>query len=382
VNSNYIKLGAYAGLLMLMAISYGVHAAECTDLIGCSSGGGDSWDPMQKLDEIGNPQAEQSQAPSASIPALSRVKRWNMSAYGFEDGQNKSSQSSAQEASSEAAQNNVPAKPAPAKGADENINVASQRSERAVSMLVPIDDATNADILLDVSENSSKHIRGSVVLPYTEFALDMNTGALKSVDEVAKILGNAGISQNDSVLIYGECLPCGGGPSLATYVYWIMKSLGHEKVKVLDGNVENWEAKGLPITSEAKILLPKNYTPNFTRKYTAAYDYVKDASENGYTQIIDARTPAEYGSGNILGSINIPYDNVLNNKSLKSDDSLKKAFAILDKDRPVVVYTNTGVKASVVWFALEMTGYDAKLYSLADWIMNQPSQGNSTNNTA
>jgi thiosulfate/3-mercaptopyruvate sulfurtransferase len=109
------------------------------------------------------------------------------------------------------------------------------------------------------------------------------------------------------------------------------------------------------------------------------YDYVKDASENGHVQIIDARTPAEYGSGNILGSTNIPYDNVLNNKSIKSEDSLKKAFAILDKNRPVVVYTNTGVKASVVWFALEMMGYDAKLYSLADWIINQPSQNNTTN---
>jgi thiosulfate/3-mercaptopyruvate sulfurtransferase len=378
VNSNHVILGACVGLLMLIAISYGVHAAECTDLIGCSSGGGDSWDPMQKLNEIGNPQAEQPQAASVSIPALSRVKRWNMSAYGFEDEKNKSSQNSTQKAAQEARQNNVPAEPA--KGADEDI--ASQRSEQSLSMLVPIDRVTNADILLDVSENSTKHIKGSVVLPYTEFVLDLNTGSLKSVDEVAKILGNAGISQNDSVLIYGECLPCGGGPSLATYVYWIMKSLGHEKVKVLDGNVEDWEAKGLPITSEAKILPPKNYKPDFTRKYTAAYDFVKDASENGYAQIIDARTPAEYGSGNILGSINIPYDNVLKNRSIKSEDALKKAFAILDKDRPVVVYTNTGVKASVVWFALEMMGYDAKLYSLADWVMNQPSQGNNTNNTA
>jgi thiosulfate/3-mercaptopyruvate sulfurtransferase len=158
-----------------------------------------------------------------------------------------------------------------------------------------------------------------------------------------------------------------------------MRSLGQKNVKVLDGNVEDWEAKGLPTTSEAKILPPKTYTPNFTTKYIAMYDYVKDASENGHVQIIDARTPAEYGSGNILGSTNIPYDNVLNNKSIKSEDSLKKAFAILDKNRPVVVYTNTGVKASVVWFALEMMGYDAKLYSLADWIINQPSQNNTTN---
>ena len=32
-------------------------------------------------------------------------------------------------------------------------------------------------------------------------------------------------------------------------------------------------------------------------------------------------------------------------------------------DRPVVVYTNVGVEASLVWFALTLSGYDARLYS-------------------
>jgi thiosulfate/3-mercaptopyruvate sulfurtransferase len=29
------------------------------------------------------------------------------------------------------------------------------------------------------------------------------------------------------------------------------------------------------------------------------------------------------------------------------------------------------MKASVVWFALEMMGYDARLYSYQDWAANQ-----------
>jgi thiosulfate/3-mercaptopyruvate sulfurtransferase len=97
--------------------------------------------------------------------------------------------------------------------------------------------------------------------------------------------------------------------------------------------------------------------------------------KSGQAQIIDARTFQEFGSGSITGSISIPYTSVLNGKKIKGEDQLNKVFMILDKDQPVAVFTNTGMKASVVWFALEMRGYDARLYSYKDWMANQPSKG-------
>jgi len=33
----------------------------------------------------------------------------------------------------------------------------------------------------------------------------------------------------------------------------------------------------------------------------------------------------------------------------------------------VVVFTTTGTKASVIWFSLDMLGYDAKMYTYRDW---------------
>ena len=58
--------------------------------------------------------------------------------------------------------------------------------------------------------------------------------------------------------------------------------------------------------------------------------------------------------------------------SVKPQEDLQKVFAKLEKDRPVVVYTNVGVEASLVWFALNLSGYDARLYSWRDWLENQP----------
>ena len=203
-----------------------------------------------------------------------------------------------------------------------------------------------------------------MVIPYTEF--DIRAGVVKPVSEIARILGDAGISREDSVLIYGECLPCGGGPSVATYVYWIMKSLGHEKVLVLNETVEDWEAMGRDRTKDAQILPGRVYTPAETANYTATYEFVK----SGQAQIVDARTLREFMAQTIPGSISIPYGSVLEGKKIKSMDELNKVLAALDKDKPVVVFTNTGMKASVVWFALKMMGYDARLYSYKDWMAN------------
>jgi thiosulfate/3-mercaptopyruvate sulfurtransferase len=348
-------------LLAVMAITQNAYGAECASLGGGCDDGGD-WDPMAKLDEIGKPTTISQQQAGVKWPEKSRQMRWNMSDSGQEDEENTALETPVKAEATKTTQNAIPVKVA-------EDPASMVRSPEAKTILAPLDTVTDGDILLDVSENSSMHIAGSVVIPYMEF--DVQAGVLKPVPEIAKILGDAGISRNDSVVIYGECLPCGGGPSVATYVYRMMKSLGHEKVMVLDGTAEDWEATGRATTKDAVILPSKTYIPSETANYTATYEFVK----SGQAQIVDARTLQEFGSGSIPGSISIPYTSVLNGKKIKGEDQLDKVFMILDKDQPVVVFTSTGMKASVVWFALEMMGYDARLYNYQDWVENQPPKG-------
>jgi len=244
----------------------------------------------------------------------------------------------------------------------------AERSDEFNQMLVPIADVSSSDLLLDISENSTRHIQDSIVIPYTDFIMD---GIFKSVPEITQILGGAGISRNDSIVIYGECMPCGGGPAPATYIYFMMKCLGHENIRVLDGTIEDWAAAGLPTTNESMTKPPANYTPMFTTDPMASYDYVKSGEAN----IVDARSFHTFNLSSIPEAVNIPSDNVLINGSIKNETALKEVFANLNKDKPVVVFTDTGIKASVVWFSLKMLGYDAKLYSWQDWLANQASEG-------
>jgi len=245
----------------------------------------------------------------------------------------------------------------------------SQRSDAFAQVLVPLSAVGSQDVILDISPAATEYIEGAVAINYEDF-LDQNK-RLKPVPEVAEMLGNAGISENDSVLIYGECQPCGGGPSAATYVYWALKYLGHQKVSVLDGGIDDWVAARLPTQAEPATLPPKTYTPTIRPEILATYEYVV----SGQAQIVDARTLQEFGIGSIPGAVNIPYETVLDEKRIKDQAELEGAFAALTKSRPVIVYTNTGIKASMVWFGLTLLGYDARLFTWQDWLDNQPELG-------
>lgn len=222
------------------------------------------------------------------------------------------------------------------------------------------------DIVLDISPNATRYMEGAVNINYE--GLLGEGSQLKSVAEIATLLGEAGISSNDSLVIAGECLPCGGGPSPAIFTYWLLKYLGHEKVRVLDGSIDDWAAARRNTSNKSAARPKTDYIPLLKPKLLATYEFVV----NGGAQIVDARPARDYGIGSIPGAVNIPYEVVLVNESIKQEENLQKVFVGLEKDRPVVVYTNVGVEASLVWFALHLSGYDARLYSWRDWLENQP----------
>ncbi|MCX6677745.1 MAG: rhodanese-like domain-containing protein [Methanothrix sp.] len=247
-----------------------------------------------------------------------------------------------------------------------SLQTVESSSDSFASVLVPLEGANDSGIIIDISPNPTEYIPGAISIPYTKF---LGPGAaLKPVSEMAAVLGEAGISQDDAVLIYGECQPCGGGPSAATYVYWIMLYLGHENVKLLDGGIDDWVAAMQPTVTQPASLPSQSYAPAIKADLLATYEFV----HSGTPQIIDARTAKEYEAGSIPGSVNIPYDRVLDGKRIRGLGDLEELFSTLDKNRPVVVYTNTGVKASMIWLALNLLDYDARIYSWQDWQANSP----------
>jgi len=240
------------------------------------------------------------------------------------------------------------------------------RTSEPAGAIASLDSISPEEVILDISPSAPAYIEGAVNLNYDHFFSE--GGEIVPAAEMARLLGDAGISNKDSLLIAGECLPCGGGPSPAFFTYWALKYLGHEKVRVLEGTIEDWKAAGLNISNRSAIRPGTEYVPNIRPELLATYEYVATSG----TQIVDARPANAYELASIPGAINIPYQSVLVNDSIKPVQDLEKLFTDLDRNRTVVVYTNIGVEAALLWYALVLSGYDARLYTWQDWLESQP----------
>lgn len=378
-NQNWITwICIGAGLFTLAVLAHVAQASECGDLghyigVNCSGSSGSDWDPMAELDNMGTGNADKSSTQTQPNWAkVSREYRWKQPVSAFNNSSSTGANTpQAARAASAGSSNSVelpanqsisepvskPASQPISKTVSEPANNTEQkRSSSFYTMAAPLSNVSQFDVLLDVSDGVSKFIPGAIHIDYLDF---QNNNTLRPVSELAKILGNAGISRNNSVLIYGECKPCGGGPAVSTYAYWIMRYLGHDpaEIRVLDGGITDWAQTDHPVANETETRPKANYSFEQSKRLLATYDEVK----SGGFQLVDARSLQEFGAESIPGSINIPYDMVMTNGRIKDEAKLEKLFSGIRKDKPVVVYTTTGVKASLVWFALDIMGYDARL---------------------
>lgn len=226
-----------------------------------------------------------------------------------------------------------------------------------------------SDTVLDISSNATAYLDSALNINYESFL--ERGGALKPVSEIASLLGDAGLVSDDSLIITGECMPFGGGPAPAFFTYWLLRYLGHEDVRMLQGDSDDWQAAGLNISNEPSVRAKAAYLPRIQADLLATYEF----AAAGGAVIVDARPARDYEIGHIPGAVNIPYEDVLENGSLKSNEQLQEVFSGIHKDRAVVVYTNLGIEAAITWFALESLGYDARMYSWRDWLVNQPQFG-------
>ena len=230
----------------------------------------------------------------------------------------------------------------------------------APGMLKPLDAISEKDVVLDVSSRRSPgeaHIRGGVHIAAKSFFYE--NGTMRSVSELAAILGGAGISNQDALMVYSDSF----GSGEATAVLCMLRYLGQEDLRALDGGLDNWISASLPMETKENVRQPVSYVPNLRAGILADYDFVK----SGQAQMVDARSFQEYGKARIGNATFISPENVLEDGRLKVGAGLKDTFARLNASRTTVVYSDDIYGASVVWFALQLMGFDSRIYTWQDW---------------
>ena len=217
-------------------------------------------------------------------------------------------------------------------------------------------------VLIDASKDklySQSHIEGAINIPYVilnekDPKID---GSMLPLEDVAKILGNKGVSNDDTIVVYDE-----GTQKYATLVYWIFKYLGAKDVKVLHKEMNAFRDARIKLTSEVPTVKAKTFKVNLVPEINADAAYVESVIGNADVVIIDARTPDEfsgvrnekstYSNGHIKGAINIPYESLVKegtNAFISPEEFKALAGVELSPEKTYLLYCKTGIKGATLY---------------------------------
>ena len=231
-----------------------------------------------------------------------------------------------------------------------------------------------AEVDVDTSAYDSGHIEGSLGWNWQTDLQDTLTRELLTSDEVADLLGRSGISNDTTIVLYGD-----NNNWFAAWAFWFLRMYGHQDVKLMNGGRVKWVAEGRPITNDVTSPAAVSYSAAAAdTSLRALRDTVLAAASAGGTQLVDVRSPAEYNgeviapanmpqegaqrSGHIPGAASIPWLTTINDDgTFKSADELTGIYDSkgIDGGTDVITYCRIGERSAHSWFALtQLLGYD------------------------
>lgn len=230
-------------------------------------------------------------------------------------------------------------------------------------------------------EFSEAHIPGAVFFDIdgtSDKATDL-PHMMSPPGDFAAAIAALGIGNDDTVIVYD-----GSGLFSAPRLWWALRSMGHNKVAVLDGGLPKWQREGRKLESGAAAPAPATFTARPVPSLVRDYDGVLRHLQASDVQILDARSPSRFTgtekepraglkSGHMPGACNLHYRTLLTAEgTLKEDAELRTILTArgVDITQPIVTTCGSGISAAILMLALEKLGAaDVALYdgSWAEW---------------
>ena len=193
-----------------------------------------------------------------------------------------------------------------------------------------------------------------------------------------KYLDKNGISKEDEIIVYDQI-----GFFSSARVWFTFKYFGFNKVKILNEGFLMWEKKNYPTDNKTYMKETTNNKLTENKNLLEKKSFIEKNIKSKNILVIDARSRNRFlgiekeprenlKSGNIPGSINIPYSSLskkgkfLNFKDLSKFLNTKISF----KKQKIICSCGSGITACNLIFALDILGYNnVKLYdgSWAEW---------------
>lgn len=199
------------------------------------------------------------------------------------------------------------------------------------------------------------------------------------------LLGRKGIGRDNHILVYDDK----SGANAAARFWWMMKSLGHEKVQVIDGGLAALKQAGHRLSEGIPVPRP-GMPPYPARDWTlpqADMEMLSVARSKDDWLVIDVREnfrfrgesePIDLVAGHIPGAVNIPYTtNLEADGTFRPLSAMKEIYDQAIGDRTgdkVIVHCGSGVTACHTILTMASAGLDVpRLYvgSWSEWSRNE-----------
>lgn len=247
----------------------------------------------------------------------------------------------------------------------------------------------------DPDSYAAGHIPGAVNVRdiFTYLATTDTDGLDALADKFAELFGAAGISGEETVVLYEDSMNTGFGQSCRGL--FLLKSLGYDKTAVLHGGLIAWKAAAMPVITESSCPTPANFpVASAPTSLIATEADMLAAVTDPDIVILDVRDKDEwlglssspYGidfcprKGRIPGAVWLEWYNLMD----ESEDGIalfrepEKILAACKKigisqASKVYIYCFKGARASNTFVALQEAGIkDIKIYfgSWNEWSRN------------
>jgi thiosulfate/3-mercaptopyruvate sulfurtransferase len=246
------------------------------------------------------------------------------------------------------------------------------------SLLLKPEEAKRFVILdaRDRAKYSEGHIPGARWVDHAEWAKTFGDG--KDAEAWGKRIGSLGISIDSRVVVYDD-----NYSKDSARIWWILRYWGVEDVRLLNGGCVGWTTARSPTEKSETVWQPIRFTPKVRADRLATKDELLKSLDGSKLQIVDARSEKEFcgndkmnnrRAGAIPGAKQLEWIDLIDKDSqrFKPSADLKKLIddAGVKLDRPTVAHCQSGGRASVMVFGLELMGVkDVRNYyrSWSEW---------------
>ncbi len=244
-------------------------------------------------------------------------------------------------------------------------------------------------ILLDsrygdaLASYEKSHLKGALFVDLDKDLADLkeepaNGGRhpLPTVSHFVNALNNWGVSNQSHVVIYDTA-----GGAFASRLWWMLRSIGHKNVQVLDGGFDTAVKNGFPTQSGIEKSSQKtNYLAESWNWSVADLNTVEKEIKEGKSTVIDVRSnpryrgefePIDLIAGHIPGAINVPFvSNLDSNGLFLTKEKLASKYAEVARSSSaskMIIHCGSGVTACHTILAMDIAELEIPTLYVGSW---------------